>query len=140
MAAKKETTAGRRNTPKTKAKAKARTKVKMKEMTQTHAMEEKEVFEKTTLDQIWGDEGFSKYGTQDEEGYLSGIKSMNRSDLHSHAVKHGILPVDNRVLLTTRLLREFKKYLLAYKKPSKTQSRKVKNTSKKATSILAEGR
>ena len=134
MAAKKKTTAKRKST----SKAKAKTKVK--EMTQTHAMEEKESFQKTTLDQIWGDTGFTRYGTQDEQEYLSSIKGMNRSDLHSHAVKHGILPVDNRELLTTRLLREFKKYILAYKKPSKAGVKEGKKESKKASSILAEGR
>ena len=109
-------------------------------MIQTHAMEEKESFQKTTLDQVWGDTGFSKYGTQDEQEYLSTIKGMNRSDLHSHAVKYGILPVDNRELLTTRLLREFKKYILSYKKPTKAEDKASKKTSKKASSILAEGR
>ena len=138
MAAKKKMTTKRKNTPKNRAETKA--KVRVKDMTQTHAMEEKESFQKTTLDQIWGDTGFSKYGTQDEQEYLSSIKGMNRSDLHSHAVKYGILPVDNRELLTTRLLREFKKYLLAYKKPSKSQTKGDKKTSKKASSILAEGR
>jgi hypothetical protein len=138
MAAKKKTTAKRKNTPKAKAKAKTRTKVK--EMTQTHAMEEKESFQKTSLDQIWGDTGLSKYGTQDEQEYVSTIRAMNRSDLHSHAVKYGILPVDNRELLTTRLLREFKKYILSYKKPIKAGDKVDKKTSKKASSILAEGR
>ena len=138
MAAKKKTTSKRKSTPKTKTESKA--KVRVKDMTQTHAMEEKESFQKTTLDQIWGDTGLSKYGTQDEQEYLLSIKGMNRSDLHSHAVKFGILPVDNRELLTTRLLREFKKFLLAYKKPSKSKVKEGKKTSKKATSILAEGR
>ena len=136
MAAKKKTTAKRKNTPKTKAKA----RTKAKEMIQTHAMEEKESFQKTTLDQVWGDTGFSKYGTQDEQEYLSTIKGMNRSDLHSHAVKYGILPVDNRELLTTRLLREIKKYILSYKKPTNAEDKASKKTSKKASSILAEGR
>ena len=52
MAAKKKTTA--------KRKTNATKKAKDKQMMQTHAMEEKESFEKTTLDQIWGDDGTSK--------------------------------------------------------------------------------
>ena len=40
-------------------------KTSPKKIMQTHAMEEKQEFEKTTLDQIWGDEGNSKYGTLD---------------------------------------------------------------------------
>ena len=113
-------------------------RVKLEDLNQAHGKEEK--FRPTTLDQIWGDTGFTRYGTQDEQEYLSSIKGMNRSDLHSHAVKHGILPVDNRELLTTRLLREFKKYILAYKKPSKAGVKEGKKASKKASSILAEGR
>jgi len=139
MAAKKKTTAKSKNTRKAKVKTKAKTKAKVTEMTQTHAMEEKESFEKTSLEQIWGDTGLGRYGTQDEEKYLGRIRGLNRSDLHSHAVKMGILPIDNRELLTTRLIREFKKYVLSYNKPKSTPI-KGKQVSGKARSILAEGR
>ena len=70
MAAKKKTTAKRKNTRKANVKTQAKTRVKVTEMTQTHAMEEKESFEKTSLDQIWGDTGLGRYGTQDEEKYF----------------------------------------------------------------------
>ena len=139
MAAKKKTPAKRKNTRNANVKTQAKTRVKVTEMTQTHAMEEKESFEKTSLDQIWGDTGLGRYGTQDEEKYLGSIKGLNRSDLHSHAVKMGILPIDNRELLTTRLIREFKKYVLSYNKP-KSKAAKGKEVSGKARSILAEGR
>ena len=56
-----------------KRKSTSNNKKKSKEMIQTHAMEEKDSFEKTTLDQIWGDTGFSKYGTLDEEMDLSSV-------------------------------------------------------------------
>ena len=135
MAVKKKTTVKRKNT----RKAKAKTKAKVTEMTQTHAMEEKGSFEKTSLEQIWGDTGLGRYGTQDKDKYLASIKGLNRSDLHSHAVKMGILPIDNRELLTTRLIREFKKYVLSYNKPKSTAV-KGKDISGKARSILAEGR
>ena len=133
----------KKSTPKkTKSTAKQATKksTKLENLTQAHGKDESKDYQPTTLDQVWGDTGLSKYGTQDEQEYLLSIKGMNRSDLHSHAVKFGILPVDNRELLTTRLLREFKKFLLAYKKPSKSKVKEGKKTSKKATSILAEGR
>ena len=106
-----------------KRKKTSKSKAKSKEMIQTHAMEEKESYEKTTLDQVWGDTGSSKYGTLDEDDYASQIKAMNRTDLHAHAVKYGILPVDNRQLLTSRLMREFKKHILGYKKPTYGQFR-----------------
>ena len=123
-----------------KRKKTSKSKAKSKEMIQTHAMEEKESYEKTTLDQVWGDTGSSKYGTLDEDDYASQIKAMNRTDLHAHAVKIGILPVDNRQLLTSRLLREFKKHVLAYKKPISSSTKDQKEPSDVAKSILAEGR
>tara|TARA_R100000742_G_C4274266_1_gene94176 strand:+ start:127 stop:519 length:393 start_codon:yes stop_codon:yes gene_type:complete len=125
---------------KTTSKGKKKSKAKSKEMIQTHAMEEKDSFEKTSLDQIWGDTGFSKYGTLDEEKYSADIKTLNKTDLHAHAVKMGILPVDNRQLLTSRLIREFKKYVLGYRKPSSKQKSKTTEPSDKVKSILAEGR
>ena len=122
-----------------KRKKTSKSKAKSKEMIQTHAMEEKESYEKTTLDQVWGDTGSSKYGTLDEDDYASQIKAMNRTDLHAHAVKYGILPVDYRQLLTSRLMRAVKKHIIGYKKPT-PQKNKNKEPSAKAKSILAEGR
>jgi len=111
-----------------------------KKVMQTHAMEEKQEFQKTTLDQIWGDEGNSKYGTLEESDYTSQIRAMNKSDLHSHAIKLGILPVENRELLTNRLVREFKKHVLSFKKPKESTAKKPKTVSKDLKSILAQGR
>jgi regulatory protein YycH of two-component signal transduction system YycFG len=115
-------------------------KTSPKKIMQTHAMEEKQEFEKTTLDQIWGDEGNSKYGTLDESTYSTQIKAMNKSDLHSHAIKLGILPVENRELLTNRLLREFKKHVLSFRKPKQTSAKKPQDVSQAVKSILAQGR
>ena len=115
-------------------------KTSPKKIMQTHAMEEKQEFEKTTLDQIWGDEGNSKYGTLDESTYTTQIKAMNKSDLHSHAIKLGILPVENRELLTNRLLREFKKHVLSFRKPKQTSDKKPQDVSQAVKSILAQGR
>ena len=136
MATKKKTSSAKRKTQKKTPQKKAKAK---KEMVQTHAMEEKEPFQKTTLDQVWGDTGSSRYGTLEESAYLGKIKNMNRTDLHSHAVSVGILPVDNRELLTSRLTREFKKHVLSFQKPQE-QKRKKPTLSEKARSILAEGK
>jgi hypothetical protein len=127
---------------KRKSTSKSKKKSKSKDMIQTHAMEEKQGsdFEKTTLDQVWGDVGSSRYGTLDEEEYSSRIRSMNKTDLHAHAVKFGILPVDNRQLLTTRLIREFKKHVLGYRKPASKKTKISKEPSRAVKSILAEGR
>lgn len=141
MTTKKKTNSVKRKTVKKtpRKQAKAKAKPKVKEMIQTHAMEEAESFEKTTLDQVWGDEGYSKYGTLDEEKYTSTIRGLNKTDLHAHAVKTGILPVDNRQLLTSRLTREFKKYILGFRKP-KSEPKRSKKVSNDIKSILAEGR
>ena len=141
MATKKKTSSVKRKTvKKTPSKqTKAKAKPKVKEMVQTHGMEERESYEKTSLDQVWGDTGSSKYGTLNEEDYSTRLKSMNRSDLHSHAVTVGILPIDNRELLVSRLKREFKKHVLAYKKPRKSR-KSDPGVSSRAESILSEGK
>ena len=136
MAAKKKTSSAKRKTVKKTPKKKAKAK---KKMVQTHAMEEKKPFQKTTMDQVWGDTGNSKYGTLEESVYLNKIRNMNRSDLHSHAVTVGILPIDNRDILTTRLTREFKKHILSFQKPHE-EKRKHPTLSEKSRSILAEGK
>ena len=46
------------------AKRKTSKKTSVKKMSQTHGKVEK--FEATTLDQIWGDDGTSMYGTLDD--------------------------------------------------------------------------
>ena len=45
-----------------------RKKKSLSNVNQTHAKVEKK-FEPTTLDQIWGDDGTSEYGTLDYENY-----------------------------------------------------------------------
>ena len=141
MATKKKTSSVKRKTVKKtpRKQTKAKAKPKVKKMVQTHGMEERESYEKTSLDQVWGDTGSSKYGTLKEEDYSKKIKSMNRSDLHSHAVTVGILPIDNRELLVSRLKREFKKHVLAYKKPRKSR-KSDPGVSNRAESILSEGK
>ena len=54
------------------AKKTSETKSKKEEMQQTHAKEEK--FQPTTLDQIWGDTGQTRYGHLDIEKYEKSLK------------------------------------------------------------------
>jgi len=143
MTAKRKTSSTSKNT-KAKAtretKPKPKKKAKAKEMIQTHAMEEEQKFEKTTLDQVWGDEGLSKYETLEESDYLGQIKFLNRSDLHSHAITIGILPIDNRDILISRLTREFRKHVLSYQKPKKkTLAKGRAKLSQNARRVLSEG-
>ena len=107
-----------------------------KNMKQAHGKNE---FVPTTLDQLWGDTGTGrKYNTLDETEYLAYIQDMNKSDLQSHAVRIGMIPVDNRETLEKRLLKEFRVHVAGYTVPQiKTKS---KVPSKEVEKILAEGR
>ena len=112
-------------------------KKSVKNLSQTHGKEEK--FEPTTLDQIWGDDGSSVYGTMEETNYQGEIDDMNLSDLQAHASRVGIIPIDNRQTLRERLLREFRKHVSAYKKP-KSPSVPELHLNKEVMGILSEGR
>ena len=98
-------------------------------------------FSKTTLEQVWGDTGLSRYKTLDLEEYKTQIKAMNKSDLQAHAANVGVLPKDDTELLSKKLIKEFCGYTAGFKRPDslgKTKSSGV--PSKVAASILSEGR
>jgi len=111
-------------------------KTKLKTLKQIDGKSEEKVIP-STLDQIWGDTGLSRYHTLNEKEYTTYLSELNKSDLQTHATKIGLLPIDNRELLTSRLLREFKKYVDSFKRPVPM---KTKVVSKEALQILAEGR
>tara|TARA_R100000008_G_C3560293_1_gene155744 strand:- start:63 stop:446 length:384 start_codon:yes stop_codon:yes gene_type:complete len=113
-------------------------KKNVKNLSQTHGKVEK--FEPTTLDQIWGDDGSSMYGTMDERTYEERLDDMNLSDLQTHASRVGIIPVDNRGMLKDRLMREFRKHVLGYKKPFSDETVGEKPVDKEIAKILSEGR
>lgn len=113
-------------------------KNKLENLSQIDAKEEKG--KPTTLDQIWGDTGLSKYGTMDFEEYKQRIHSMNRTDIQNHAVQIGILPTDNHQVLIARLEREFLRHIGAYLAPTDNKDAKNKKISKQVEKILSEGR
>lgn len=111
-------------------------KKKLENLSQIDAKEEKG--KPTTLDQIWGDTGLSKYGTQNFEEYKNYLKGLNRTDIQAHAVQIGILPTDNHEILIARLEREFLRHVNSYLAPKeKVKSKKI---SKDVMKILSEGR
>jgi hypothetical protein len=117
-------------------------KNKLNKLKQTHGKEETQNKPKT-LDQIWGDDGLSKYKTNDVEAYTARLKEMNKSDLQAHAVKIGLIPIDDRNMLVQRLIREFKRHVASYRSPdikAETQASKENHISKTALDILREGR
>lgn len=112
--------------------------MKLNEMHQTHGKDET-TFKPTTLAQIWGDDGMSKYGTMDAAVYEQQLKEMNKADLQAHATKVGLVPVDDRERLVKRLIQEFRVHVAAYRQPS-TRSVKPVQISPEVAKILAEGR
>ena len=125
--------AAKKKTPK-KAISKRKS---VKNLSQTHGKEEK--FEPTTLEQIWGDDGSSAYGTLNENAYTKQVDDMNLSDLQTHASTVGIIPIDNRQTLRERLLREFRKHVSSYKKPVH-EAESVTRIDPEVMKILSEGR
>lgn len=109
-------------------------KNKLDSLNQTHG----QVEGPRTLDQVWGDTGEGKYGTLVLAEYQKYLKELTKSDLQAHAVKIGLVPVDNRETLVKRLEREFNKHASLYKSvPNKKDTKKLSKTAK---DILAEGK
>ena len=109
---------------------------KLEDMSQTNG--KKEDTQHKTLDQIWGDTGQSRYSVTNEKEYIEYINEMNRTDLHAHANKIGLMPIDNRETLTKRLLSEFKKFISMYNFPKNTNNSVTLN--KNIKDILSEGK
>jgi hypothetical protein len=96
-------------------------------------------FKKTTLEQIYGDTGLSKYKTLDRAEYEQQLREMSKADLQNHSANVGILPKDDPETMRKKLLAEFCSYASQFKRPQD----KVKEQtilSKTARSILSEGR
>jgi hypothetical protein len=106
-------------------------------MMQTHAKEEK--FEPSTLDQVWGENVNTKYGTIDEAQYLNKLHNMNTTDLQSHAHMHGLIPIQDRVRLVKVLMSEFRKYVSGFRKPA-APINPPPSISDESARTLAEGR
>jgi len=107
----------------------AKKKLRLDEIHQAHGKDEsKETVQ--SLDQLWGDDGLSKYKTLDVAEYTEELAGMNKTDLQNHAAKLGLVPIDSRDLLVKRLVAEFKKHVTKYEKVRKPES---KDESKEAT-------
>ena len=124
--------------PKRAKKASTGRAKKIEGLSQAHGKEES--FKPTTLDQIWGDTGISEYKTLDESVYSQQLDAMNKSDLQNHASKKGLIPVDDRGLLTKRLINEFRKHVNQYQMPQDSVENGYENLSPEARKTLEEGR
>jgi hypothetical protein len=110
---------------------------KLNNLAQTHGKEDK--FQPTTLEQIWGDDGMSKYDTLDEMEYEEKLKEYDKVDLQAHATKVGVVPIDNSGLLKQRLVKEFHKHINAYRMPSRPVEDPT-SVPKEVIKILQEGK
>ncbi len=127
----------RKQAKKTAKKTSDAKKSDIKDMSQAHGKDEK--FQPTTLDQIWGDDGLGRYGTMEETEYKGQLDEMTKTDIRAHAMKLGLVPVDNRDLLVKTLLKEFNKHVSQFKKPVDKES-KSNDMSDEVRKILGEGR
>ena len=89
----------------------------------------------TSLDQIWGDTGISKFKTLDRDEYESQLNDMNKSDLQTHATKVGLVPIDDTKMLK-KARKELDKHVSSYKTPKNMPKKTVKD----ALKILGEGK
>jgi hypothetical protein len=95
----------RKNTKTTKGSKKS-----LKNIQQSHGKDESKPTP-TTLDQIWGDDGVSKYGTMDLETYTEKVRTFTWSDLRAHAAEEGLVPVGDRKELEVKLINKFKTHV-----------------------------
>ena len=111
---------------------------KVEEMSQTHGKEERPLY--STLEQIWGDTGLSRYGTFDEDNYLKELEDMTKADIQAHRL--GLVPIDNRRELVKRLLKEFVYHKSRYSTiPADIQINNItSNLSAEVRKILSEGK
>jgi hypothetical protein len=110
---------------------------KLNSLTQAHAKVDS--FELTSLDQIWGFNEISRYGTVDESEYSLKLKEMTRSDLENHARGVGCMVVESSDRLKDMLLKQFRAYVLSLKKPAPQQTAQIQVTPE-IRKILNEGR
>jgi hypothetical protein len=93
----------------------------------------------TTLEQIWGYNELSRYGTLDVAEYKNKLQDMTRADLENHARRLGVLVVESSARLREKLITEFKSYASLLRKPNVPTGGKV-NVTDAVKDVLAEGR
>lgn len=84
-----------------------------KDMLQIHGKEETILKQPSSLDEILG-ESISIYTAKNSEEYRGQLAEMNMTDLQTHAYKIGLVPTQDRKVLTDRLVQEFVKWNSRY--------------------------
>lgn len=115
-------------------------KVKLEKLVQIDGKDEETPKRRfTTLDQIWGDTGTSRYKTMDLTVYEEQLAEMNLADLQAEAVRAQLIPSHGRAILIDRLKREFRKHVSQYEAQYEQPSKPVK-ISRETQMVLDEGR
>jgi len=110
-----------------------------KEMLQIHGKEETPKRQPSSLDEILG-EALSIYTANSSDEYRGQLAEMNMTDLQSHAYKIGLVPTQDRKVLTDRLVKEFVKWNSRYGSNVATGNIKsVDDLDAQARKILREG-
>lgn len=112
-------------------------KTKLEAMAQAHG--KTEIFEPTTLDQILGNNGLSRYGTMDAQEYKKRLDVMPKTDLQTHATKVGLVPIDDRERMIKRLVHEFSLHVAQYRQPA-AKSTAEEPMDPAVAAIMARGR
>jgi hypothetical protein len=95
--------------------------------------------ELTSLDQVWGFNEISRYGTTNEETYKTRVMDMTRADLENHARGVGCMVLESSERLRDALLRQFRAYILSLRKPAPI-AQSTNKVSAEIQKILNEGR
>lgn len=94
----------------------------------------------TALDQIWGADGASRYGTMNFDEYVAQLDDMLPVDLQNHARDVGLRPDVELHTLRSRLEAEFQKYVASFRGATiTTRNSKPSSIPKNIHKILREG-
>lgn len=111
---------------------------KLESLKQTHGKDATN-FEVTTIDQIWGGNENTKFGTTDESVFAGKLKEMTRADLENFARQHGSIIVESSDRIRNELMKVFRNYVSLLKKPTVKTAAKITITPD-VQRILNEGR
>jgi hypothetical protein len=93
----------------------------------------------TALEQIWGSDGLSKYGTMDIDIYAARLNDMLPVDLQNHARDIGLRPDAESHLLRERLINEFLRHVASFKSGQVNVKSAPSSVPKSIHKILREG-
>jgi len=94
----------------------------------------------TALEQIWGSDGLSTYGTMDIDVYTAKLNDMLIVDLQNHARDVGLRPDVEPHVLRQRLLSEFSRHVESFKSSQGTVIQSLPSSvPKNIHKILREG-